>query len=106
MHASGIYNIPSESYGDAENRFLPLLYVILAIGTLFVKSQQNNNPEGASFKQGKKRIMVSLRRKLAVSSPGLRELDKLSNYHLAPRGFPICPINKICDLLYRYGLPH
>jgi hypothetical protein len=43
-----IYDIPSESYGDAENRFLPLLYVVLAVGTLFVKSQQNN-PEGASF---------------------------------------------------------
>ena len=43
-----IYNTPSDSYGDAENRFLPLLYVVLAVGTLFVKGEQNN-PENASF---------------------------------------------------------
>jgi hypothetical protein len=43
-----IYDIPPGRYCDDENRFLPLLYSVLAVGTLFVKSEQNN-PENASF---------------------------------------------------------
>jgi hypothetical protein len=43
-----IYDTPAERYSDDENRFLPLLYVVLAVGTLFEKSEQNN-PENASF---------------------------------------------------------
>ncbi|KAH0553259.1 hypothetical protein GP486_006589 [Trichoglossum hirsutum] len=43
-----IYDAPAGRYGDDENRFLPLLYAVLAVGTLFVKSEQNN-PEDASF---------------------------------------------------------
>lgn len=30
-----IYDTPVEDYGDAENRFLPLLYVVLALGGMF-----------------------------------------------------------------------
>lgn len=32
-----IYELPPESYGNAENSFLPLLYAVLALGTLFSK---------------------------------------------------------------------
>ena len=34
-----IYNNPPESYGDEENSFLPLLYVVLALGCLFDKTE-------------------------------------------------------------------
>jgi len=30
-----IYDIPSECYSDDENRFLPLLYAVLALGYVF-----------------------------------------------------------------------
>jgi hypothetical protein len=30
-----IYDLPPEQYGDEENRFLPLLYVLLALGCMF-----------------------------------------------------------------------
>ena len=30
-----IYNVPAENFGDDENRFLPLLYVVLALGCMF-----------------------------------------------------------------------
>ncbi|KAI9684188.1 MAG: hypothetical protein M1829_003458 [Trizodia sp. TS-e1964] len=33
-----IYNKPSESYGDAEIRFLPLLYVVLGLGCMFKRT--------------------------------------------------------------------
>ncbi|KAF2477020.1 uncharacterized protein BDR25DRAFT_309339 [Lindgomyces ingoldianus] len=33
-----IYNTAPENYGNAENQFLPLLYAVLALGTLFAKS--------------------------------------------------------------------
>ena len=32
-----IYDIPIENYGNRENTFLPLLYAVLALGTLFAK---------------------------------------------------------------------
>ncbi|ORY12527.1 fungal-specific transcription factor domain-domain-containing protein [Clohesyomyces aquaticus] len=33
-----IYDVPAENYGNAENQFLPLLYAVLALGTLFSRS--------------------------------------------------------------------
>jgi hypothetical protein len=30
-----IYDVPAESFGDEENRFLPLLYAVLALGCMF-----------------------------------------------------------------------
>lgn len=30
-----IYDLPSESYGTEENKFLPLLYIVLALGCMF-----------------------------------------------------------------------
>lgn len=30
-----IYDVPPESFGESENRFLPLLYMVLALGCLF-----------------------------------------------------------------------
>jgi hypothetical protein len=33
-----IYNIPPDTYGNRENTFLPLLYSVLALGTLFSKN--------------------------------------------------------------------
>ena len=30
-----VYDIPPENFGDQENRFLPLLYVVLALGCMF-----------------------------------------------------------------------
>jgi hypothetical protein len=32
-----VYETPPESYGNAENVFLPLLYAVMALGTLFSK---------------------------------------------------------------------
>lgn len=34
-----IYNTPPESFGNAENSFLPLFYVVLALGCLFGKDE-------------------------------------------------------------------
>ncbi|KZF24154.1 hypothetical protein L228DRAFT_266514 [Xylona heveae TC161] len=36
-----IYSTPPENFANAENRFLPLLYVILALGCLFAKTEQS-----------------------------------------------------------------
>ncbi|KAI9679830.1 MAG: hypothetical protein M1817_004844 [Caeruleum heppii] len=36
-----IYDLPPDGYGDEENRFLPLLYAVLAVGTLFAKTEQS-----------------------------------------------------------------
>jgi hypothetical protein len=36
-----IYDLPPESFGDSENLFLPLLYVVLALGCMF-----HSEPEG------------------------------------------------------------
>ncbi|KAI9816464.1 MAG: hypothetical protein M1827_001596 [Pycnora praestabilis] len=35
-----IYGIPREDYGNEDNKFLPLLYVVLAVGCLFTKIEQ------------------------------------------------------------------
>ena len=37
-----IYNTPPEHFGNAENSFLPLLYVVLALGCLFGKDETSN----------------------------------------------------------------
>ncbi|KAL6713434.1 Gypsy retrotransposon integrase-like protein 1 [Lecanora helva] len=36
-----IYDTPYENYGDAEHRFLPLLYGVIALGALFAKADQS-----------------------------------------------------------------
>jgi hypothetical protein len=43
-----IYDIPVESYGNEENQFLPLLYVVLALGCLF--NLEGNDPP--TYKSG------------------------------------------------------
>lgn len=48
-----IYNIPPENFGDDENRFLPLLYVILALGCMFTEPTDNlNEPVQKTYKAG------------------------------------------------------
>ena len=39
-----IYDIPAESYGNEENKFLPLLYVVLALGCMF-HTDPNDDPK-------------------------------------------------------------
>ncbi len=36
-----IYDTQPEQYGNEENRFLPLLYVVMALGCLFAKTEQS-----------------------------------------------------------------
>lgn len=36
------YTVPPEQYQDAESRFLPLLYVVLALGAVFAKSENSH----------------------------------------------------------------
>jgi hypothetical protein len=49
-----IYELPPEGYGDEENRFLPLLYMTLALGCLFSSDSSNNyisaDPDGKRYK--------------------------------------------------------
>jgi hypothetical protein len=40
-----IYDIPPENFGDDENRYLPLLYVILALGCMFHATPADNLDE-------------------------------------------------------------
>lgn len=41
-----IYDTPLENYGDAENTFLPFLYAVLALGTLFSQKNTGKNEKG------------------------------------------------------------
>ena len=36
-----IYDIPVEQFGDEENAFVPLLYGVIALGTLFAKAEES-----------------------------------------------------------------
>ena len=36
-----IYSRPHEEFGDEENRFIPLLYSVIALGALFAKNEQS-----------------------------------------------------------------
>jgi len=49
-----IYDIPPESFGDSENLFLPLLYVVLALGCMFHSEphENQNAPAQSSYKAG------------------------------------------------------
>lgn len=38
-----IYDVPPENFGDEENRFLPLLYVVLALGCMFNQTSTNDS---------------------------------------------------------------
>ena len=43
-----IYDIPPENFGDEENRFLPLLYVVLALGCMFYSPSLSNIQDGSA----------------------------------------------------------
>jgi hypothetical protein len=45
-----IYDIPPENYGDDENRYLPLLYVVLALGCMFHGPADNQDESAFSYK--------------------------------------------------------
>jgi hypothetical protein len=48
-----IYDTPPENFADEENRFLPLLYVVLALGCMFTDHlQETQHPEEADYKAG------------------------------------------------------
>jgi hypothetical protein len=49
-----IYDLPPENFGDDENRFLPLLYVILALGCMFHMdpSEDEQEPTLNTYKAG------------------------------------------------------
>ena len=36
-----IYDTPPEEFGDEENSFLPQLYAVIALGTLFARAEQS-----------------------------------------------------------------
>lgn len=41
-----IYDLPPENFGDAENRFLPLLYMVLAVGCMFDNAPSDIDNQG------------------------------------------------------------
>jgi hypothetical protein len=47
-----IYDVPVENFGDEENRFLPLLYVTLALGCMFHSdlADDSNGPSGSTYR--------------------------------------------------------
>lgn len=47
-----IYDVPVENFGDEENRFLPLLYVTLALGCMFNSdlADDPNGPSGSTYR--------------------------------------------------------
>jgi hypothetical protein len=49
-----IYDTPPENFGDSENRFLPLLYVVLALGCMFhtEPGEDPNGPVQNTYKAG------------------------------------------------------
>lgn len=48
-----IYDLSPEHYGDEENRFLPLLYMVLALGCMFsVDSELLEEPQQLNYKTG------------------------------------------------------
>lgn len=49
-----IYDLPQESYGTAENKFLPLLYVVLALGCMFhtLPGEDASEPSENTYKAG------------------------------------------------------
>lgn len=47
-----IYDIPPESFGDRENLFLPLLYVVLALGCMFHSDEEGEDEPQSTYKTG------------------------------------------------------
>lgn len=47
-----IYDTPVESFGDEENKFLPLLYVTLALGCMFVDDKGKEGDTEVSYREG------------------------------------------------------
>lgn len=44
-----IYDVPPENFGDEENRFLPLLYVVLALGCMFNRPATGDGHDGSNY---------------------------------------------------------
>jgi hypothetical protein len=44
-----IYDIPPENFGDEESKFLPLLYVVLALGCMFNRPATGDGHEGPNY---------------------------------------------------------
>ncbi len=58
-----VYDIPQEEFGDEENRFVPLLYSVLALGTLFARAEQSElqtNGYGNAIDQGQAKATALL----------------------------------------------
>lgn len=48
-----IYDTPVENFGNDENQFLPLLYVVLALGCMFrIHDSAPGSPEPSTYKTG------------------------------------------------------
>ena len=48
-----VYETAPENFTDDENRFLPLLYVVLALGCMFTDHfQETQRPEEVDYKAG------------------------------------------------------
>ncbi|KAH8595788.1 fungal-specific transcription factor domain-containing protein [Bisporella sp. PMI_857] len=47
-----VYDLPPDMFGDAENRFLPLLYVILALGCMFHIEPDEDESTATTYKSG------------------------------------------------------
>ena len=50
-----VYDTPPENFGDEENSFLPQLYAVIALGTLFARAEQSELQKfgyGNAFDQG------------------------------------------------------
>ena len=51
-----IYDTPRENFGDEENSFLPQLYAVIALGTLFARAEQSELQKSGydnAFEQGR-----------------------------------------------------
>lgn len=60
-----VYDTPVEEFGDEENRFVPLLYAVIALGTLFAKAEESllqKNGYDSAIDQGwaRMRFMIGI----------------------------------------------
>lgn len=59
-----VYDTPNEEYSDEENRFVPLLYSVIALGALFARAEQSElqtNGYGNAIDQGQAKMMTTIR---------------------------------------------
>lgn len=47
-----IYDTPAEEFGDEENKFLPLLYAVLAVGCMFTEDPQPTKAGETAYQAG------------------------------------------------------